>query len=254
MTSVTVIHGGCIPEMSKMPASSIDLIVTSPPYNVGIDYGDGQVDDALPYEDYLDWLDKVWVASWRVLCDGGLLCINVNDTCRNPYFPAHADIASRLRLAKWYLMGTIIWHKGTSLGNTAWGSWESASSPSLRGQHEYIVVAGKGGKKKLPRVDGASSGPFLNNNGRKEFLDLTNEMWKFAPETNSSHPAPFPYELPSRLIRLFSFVGDVVLDPFCGSGTTLRAAKDFGREAIGIDIVEKYVAMSRNRAAQDMML
>ena len=78
-------------------------------------------------------------------------------------------------------------------------------------------------------------------------------MWKFTPETNSPHPAPFPYELPSRCIRLLSFVGDVVLDPFCGSGTTLRAAKDFGREAIGIDIVEKYVTMSRNRIAQDVM-
>jgi DNA modification methylase len=245
--------GDCLEYMKSMSAGSVDAVITSPPYNVGINYGDGQVNDSLPYEEYLCWLDKVWHECWRVLCDGGRLCINVNDTGRNPYFPVHADISTRLRISGWYFMGIIIWHKGTSMGNTAWGSWESASCPSLRGQHEYIIVVGKGGKQKPPRIPGSKSGPYFIKDGTKEFLSLTNEMWKFTPETDSEHPAPFPYELPSRLIRLFTFAGDVVLDPFCGSGTTLRAALDYGRDGIGIDVVEKYIEMSRIRLSQKPM-
>lgn len=255
-----VIQGDCIEEMRKMPAGSVDLIVTSPPYNVDKEYGD-EVDDALPYDDYLDWLDEVWAASWHVLCYGGRLCINVNDQGRNPYYPIHADILSRLRQTwydfedenRWYLMGNIIWDKMTPMGTTSWGSWEGASSPSLRGRHEYIIVVGKRGKKKQPHIDGAESGPYFNDTGGKEFLELTNEIWRFVPETHSKHPAPFPYELPSRLIRLYSFVGDVILDPFCGSGTTFRAALDFGREAVGIELVEKWANLARERVSQAPM-
>ena len=243
-----IINGDAI----KFPLAnnSVDIIVTSPPYNVKRDYGDGQIDDGRDYEEYLDWMDVIWKECNRVLVDGGRLCININDTGRNPYFPVHADVLSRLRVAGWYLMGNIIWDKMTSMGTTSWGSWEMASAPSLRGRHEYIIIAGKGGKKKAPRLAGAQSGPYLNTTEGKEFLSLTNELWRFTPETKRDHPAPFPYELPSRLIRLFSFVGDVILDPFSGSGTTIKAAQDFGRLGIGIDLVWDYCKLSQRRESQ----
>lgn len=237
--------------MQEFPPESIDMVITSPPYNVDVKYGK-EVNDNLDYGQYLNWLDAVWESCFRVLVDGGRICINVADLGRNPYFSIHSDITVRLRNSGWYLMGIIIWNK-QQMSSTAWGSWESASAPSLRGSHEFIIVAGKNKKKKSPRLPGAKSGPFLNCPEKKEFLSLTHEIWKILPETNSKHPAPFPYELPSRLIRLFSFEGDVILDPFCGSGTTLRAAKDFHREYIGIDAVEKWVKMSKERVAQEIM-
>lgn len=220
-----------------------DLVITSPPYNVGKDYGAG-VQDSLPYEDYLGWLDRVWEECFRVLRPSGRLCINVNDQGRNPYYPIHADILSRLRVNGWHLMGNIVWDKMSVMNNTAWGSWESASAPSLRGRHEYIIIAGKEGKKRFDYAK-RESGPFDEG----EFVKLTQEIWKFTPETHSKHPAPFPYELPKRLIKLFSFKHDMILDPFMGSGTTLRAAYDLNRKSIGIDIVEKFCNMSAFRMA-----
>lgn len=249
MVEAKVIHGDCVEEMAKLPAGSVDLVITSPPYNVGKEYGEA-VDDDLPYEEYLDWLDTVWAACWRILVGGGRLCINVADLWRNPYVCLHGDIAARLARAGWHNKGIIIWDKGSMSNGTAWGSWMSASNPGLRGVHEFIIVAAKGTEGKPPRLEDAISGPYT----REEFMDLTREVWRMQPETkNTKHPAPFPLELPSRLIRLYSFVGDVVVDPFCGSGTTLRAALDFGRDAIGFDLVEEYAEMSQRRVSQAPM-
>jgi site-specific DNA-methyltransferase (adenine-specific) len=231
-------QGDCLKVLPTLEDESIDLVVTSPPYNVGVDYGDYK--DSLDYEVYLDWLDKIWNECFRVLRNGGRICINVGDTGRNPYFPVHCDIASRMR-KKWFLMGIIVWNKQNCLSNTAWGSWMSASSPSLRGIQEFIIVAGKGGKffrKDVP-------------NGiwtKKEFLEYTLEIWNFPPETRcKKHPAPFPEELPKRCIKLYSYPNDVVLDPFIGSGTTMKVAQDLERSCIGIEASPEYCETSKKR-------
>ncbi len=234
-----IICGDCLEVMKDWPDNCIDLVVTSPPYNVGVKYD--KYEDIMPYEDWLDWLDLVWDECLRILVKGGRICINCNDTGRNPYYPSHCDIASRMR-RKWYMMGIIVWDKKSNLSNTAWGSWKSPSSPSLRGRQEYIIVAGKDGKI-LHKENGIK-----DRYGNREFLDLTTEIWSFIPQTNNRiHPASFPVELPRRAIKLYSYRNATILDPFCGSGTTCVAAKMLGRQYIGIDISEKYCNISRKR-------
>lgn len=230
----------CLDFMKDLPDKCIDMVATSPKYNVGVDYGD-TCNDNMPYDDYLDWLDKIWDNCFRVLRDGGRLCINVGDTGRNPYYPVHCDIASRLR-KKWFMMGIIIWDKQNCLSNTAWGSWQSPTAPSLRGMQEFIIVAGKGGKffNKIEAIKDIWT--------KEDFLEYTSEIWRFTPETKKmGHPAPFPIELPHRLIKLYTYLDDLILDPFCGSGTTCVAAKMLGRRFIGIDISEDYCKIARER-------
>lgn len=241
--------------------SNVDLIATSPPYNVGKPYGGDAEADQMAYPDYLDWLDEVWRLSYNALVDGGRLAINVADLDRNPYRSSHSDIYARMKRmssehlisANWYPMGIIVWHKTIPLGGTAWGSWESASAPSLRGEHEYILIFGKNGKKKAPAIVGSKSGPYDKIDGASEFMSLTREVWQFLPETNKNHPAPFPLQLPTNLIKLLTFENDLVVDPFMGTGTTLEAAKMLGRFGIGNDNVLKYCEMSLRTIAASTM-
>lgn len=234
----SLIQGDCLDVLPTLKEESIDLVVTSPPYNVGVDYG--VYTDDLPYEAYLDWMDEIWDECYRVLNHGGRICINVGDTGRNPYYPVHCDITSRMR-KKWFLMGIIIWYKQNCLSNTAWGSWMKTSSPSLRGLHEFIIVAGKDSKffRKKKKDDVWT---------KKEFLEYTLEVWKFTPETKSrNHPAPFPEELVKRCVKLYSYPNDVVLDPFLGSGTTMKVAQDLRRSCIGIEINPDYGEVIKDR-------
>lgn len=234
-----ILCGDCLDVLKELPSESIDFIVTSPPYNVGIDYGEYK--DNKKYETYLDSLDLVWEQCFRVLRNGGRIAVNLGDTGRNPYYPVHCDVASRLR-TKWYLMGIIIWNKQNCLSNTAWGSWMSASAPHLRGLHEFIIIAGKNGKffRKDKKDDYWQ---------KREFLRNTLEIWNISPESKKliGHPAPFPVELPKRLIKLYSYPNDIVLDPFCGSGTSCVAAHYLYRKWIGIDINPEYCELARKR-------
>lgn len=224
--------------MKTIPNESIDMIVTSPPYNVGVNYGN--YNDNLGYEDYLNWINKVWDECFRLLKHGGRICINVGDTGRNPYYPVHCDFVSKMR-KKWFMMGIIIWNKQNCLSNTAWGSWMRPSAPSLRGLHEFIIVAGKGDK--FFRKSGKA-----NEWTKREFLDATLEIWNFSPETKlADHPAPFPEELPKRCIKLYSYIDDIILDPFIGSGTTALVALKLQRRFIGIELNEEYAKLARKR-------
>jgi len=238
MNHYTLLEGDCLQWFSQLKDESIDFIITSPPYNVEKNYGDYK--DNLPYDDYLDWLDLVWQECYRVLRTGARICININDTGRNPYYPVHCDIASRMR-KKWFMMGIIVWDKVNCLSNTAWGSWMKTSAPGLRGMHEYIIVAGKGGKFFRKDVED-------DKWAKKEFLKATLEVWRFPPETRKKdHPAPFPLELPRRAIKLFSYPNDVVLDPFIGSGTTMEACQELGRSCIGIELSAEYCKTIRQK-------
>lgn len=227
--------------MEQVPEASVHLVVTSPPYNVGKDY-----DQDLNLEEYLHFLLKVWRECLRVLVPGGRLCINIANLGRKPYIPLHALLIPTVLDLGYLMRGEIIWDKGASASpSTAWGSWRSASNATLRDIHEYILVFSKQRFKRDNPSERESS------ISRDEFLEFTKSVWDFPaePARKVGHPAPFPVELPRRLIELYTFKDEVVLDPFMGSGQTALAALQAGRHFIGYEISEKYVELANKRIA-----
>jgi site-specific DNA-methyltransferase (adenine-specific) len=225
--------------MSELPDGSIHLMVTSPPYNVGKEY-----DEDMTMVEHLLWLEKVWAEVFRLLVPGGRACINIANLGRKPYIPMHAWITESMLRLGFLMRGEIIWNKAASASpSTAWGSWKSAANPTLRDVHEYILVFSMGVFKRQNPQQREST---ISN---EEFLEFTKSVWTFPAEPASKigHPAPFPIELPFRLIQLYSFKGDVVLDPFMGSGQTAIAALKAGRHYIGYELNPEYVHMANNR-------
>jgi len=225
--------------MQGLPDSSVHLAVTSPPYNVGKQY-----DNDLSLEDYLAVLERVWREVQRVLVPGGRLCINVANLGRKPYIPLHAEIARQVIALGFLMRGEIIWNKAASASpSTAWGSWMSAGNPTLRDVHEYVLVFSKGTFKR------ANPAGRLSTITRDEFLEYNKSVWNLSAESarKVGHPAPFPVELPRRLIQLYTFAGEVVLDPFMGSGQTAIAALKTGRHYVGYEIDPGYVELAERR-------
>lgn len=227
--------------MEKIPNDSVHLMVTSPPYNVGKEY-----DENLTMDEYNDLIFDVLNETYRALVPGGRMCINVANIGRKPYLPIHKQIMDIALKIGFLMRGEVIWNKSAGAGtSTAWGSWKSASNPSLRDVHEYILVYSK---DKFDRSGKNKSNTISNS----EFLEYTKSVWDFMPESAKKvgHPAPFPVELPYRCIQLYSFVDDVVLDPFCGVGTTCVAAKMTGRRYIGFDSNANYIARAKERLSK----
>ena len=225
--------------MTEIPDNCVHLMVTSPPYNVGKDY-----EQDLSMDEYLLMLRRVWRETYRVLAPGGRACVNVANLGRKPYIPLNALVSSQLREIGFLMRGEVIWNKSASSGTScAWGSWRSASNPVLRDTHEYIMIFAK---ESFSRPDCSARTSTIE---RDEFLEWTKSVWTFPAEsaTRAKHPAPFPLELPRRLIRLLTFTGDIVLDPFVGSGTTAVAAKLQGRAWIGYDTCEEYIDRAHER-------
>jgi len=228
--------------MTELPDSSIHLMVTSPPYNVGKEY-----DQNLTLEEYLNFLKVVWSEVLRVLVPGGRACINVANLGRKPYLPLHAFIMQELLDAGFLMRGEIIWNKAASASpSTAWGSWLSATNPTLRDVHEYILVFSKGA---FQRKNEARRPSTIT---RDEFLEYSKSVWTFPAESAKKvgHPAPFPIELPRRLIQFYTFAGEVVLDPFMGSGQVALAARQTGRHYVGYEIDPNYVELAQTRLEQ----
>lgn len=222
----------------KIPDSSVHLMVTSPPYNVGKEY-----ESDMGMKQYLDMLDSVFAETHRVLVPGGRACVNVANVGRRPYVPLHSHVITIMEKNGFLMRGEIIWDKGRGAGaSTAWGSWMSATNPILRDTHEYVLVFSKG-------MYGRSRDGKKSTITRDEFLEYTKSVWRFAPESakRAGHPAPFPVELPRRLIQLYTFENDVVLDPFGGSGTTAVAAVRTGRRFVSVDINAGYVRAAKKR-------
>jgi DNA modification methylase len=224
--------------MSELPDNCVHLMVTSPPYNVQKEY-----DENMTLGEYVNFLRQVCQETYRVLATGGRACINLANLGRKPYIPLHTFIIKEMLEIGFLMRGEIIWDKASSASSsTAWGSWLSATNPVLRDVHEYILIFSK--ETFSRRSDNRES-----TIERDDFLSWTKSVWTFPAESarRIGHPAPFPEELPRRLIQLYTFYGDVVLDPFCGSGTTCVAAVKSGRHYIGYEINEDYVQLSQER-------
>lgn len=225
--------------MQELPDCSVHLMVTSPPYNVGKDY-----DNDLTLEEYLAFLMRVWKETYRVLVPGGRACINVANIGRKPYIPLHASIMRDMIDLGFLMRGEIIWDKAASAStSTAWGSWQSATNPTLRDTHEYILVFSKGSFRR-DKMDGRRS-----TISKEEFLEYTKSVWGIPSESarKVGHPAPFPVELPYRLIQLYTFSDEIVLDPFMGSGQTALAALKAGRHFLGYELSGEYCDLARRR-------
>jgi modification methylase len=230
--------------MNELPDCSVHLMVTSPPYNVRKEY---DVDQSL--EDYLAFLRRVWKETLRVLVPGGRMCINVANLGRKPYLPLHAYITEQAAELGFLMRGEIIWNKAASASpSTAWGSWLSAGNPTLRDVHEYILVFCKDTFKRQNPANRAST------IGRDEFLECNKSVWTMPaePARKIGHPAPFPVELPRRLIQLYTFADEIILDPFMGSGQTAIAAAKSGRHFVGYEIDEKYIELANRRIQEHM--
>jgi site-specific DNA-methyltransferase (adenine-specific) len=225
--------------MEELPDNSVHLMVTSPPYNVGKDY-----DEDLTLDQYREFLKKVWKEVYRVLVPGGRACINIANLGRKPYIPIHAFIVEDMQGMGFLMRGEIIWNKASSASpSTAWGSWLSAANPTLRDIHEYILIFSK---DLFTRKNPACR---KNTITKEQFLEYTKSIWTFPAEQAKKvgHPAPFPVELPYRLIQLYTFEGEVVLDPFTGSGQAAIAALKAKRRYVGYEIDENYVELANRR-------
>ncbi|HVM53493.1 MAG TPA: site-specific DNA-methyltransferase [Acidimicrobiales bacterium] len=243
--------------MAEVPDASVALVVTSPPYFAGKDYETELGKGAVPkdYLDFLRMLEDVFAECVRTLEPGGRIAVNVANLGRKPYRSLAADVTSilqdRLRLL---LRGEVVWAKARGAGGScAWGSFRSPSNPVLRDLTERVVVASKGRfDRAITRKDRARLGlPHVATVTADEFMEATTDVWEIPSERASrvGHPAPFPVELPERLIHLHTYVGDLVLDPFMGAGTTAVAAARAGRHYVGYDTDPDYVTAAASRVA-----
>ncbi len=229
---------GSAENMKELPDNSIHLMITSPPYNVSKEY-----DEDLSLEEYLTLLKNSFSETYRVLVNGGRACINVANLGRKPYIPLSDYISNMMIDIGFKMRGEIIWNKAASASaSTAWGSWMSAANPTLRDVHEYILIFSKGEYKRERKNK-------KNTITKEDFMEWTKSIWFMNAESAKrvGHPAPFPEELPRRLIQLYSFEDDIILDPFMGSGTSALAAYKAKRHYVGYEINPDYIELSQKR-------
>ncbi len=244
--------------MSTLRDDEVALIVTSPPYFAGKQYEEELERDGIPtsYAEFLEMLAAVFAECWRVLEPGGRIAINVANLGRKPYRSLAGDVTDILSRLGYLLRGEVVWRKGEGAnGSCAWGSYRSPANPVLRDTTERVIIASKGRfDRAIPAAKRAPLGlPSKITITADEFMASTLDVWDLLPESAKRvhHPAPFPVSLPERLIHLFTYENDLVVDPFVGSGSTMVAAKRTGRRYVGYDLDETYLEISRARLADD---
>jgi site-specific DNA-methyltransferase (adenine-specific) len=236
------IHIGDSRHMDDVKDETVTLIITSPPYCVEKEYERG-----MTFDTWIELMRDVMKECDRVLKDGGRACINVASTGRNPYIPLFNHVINLATDVKWWMRGVVLWIKRVAKESTAWGTFKSPKNPILRDNHEFILVFNKGKEC----IDDGKSGIL-----REEFLEFTKAEWYFSPAraTAIGHPAPFPDELPRRCMLLWSNIGDVVLDPFLGSGTTAKVARALERKAIGYELNPEYAPIIKERINEPVVI
>ena len=248
--------------MDEVPDASVALVVTSPPYFAGKEYEESLGKDGIPatYLEYLDLLREVFAQSVRKLEPGGRVAVNVANLGRRPYRSLSADVIGILQDdLRLLLRGEIIWVKQRgSSGSCAWGSFQRPGNPVIRDLTERVIVASKGRfDRAIPAKARAEQAlPSESSMTRDDFMENTLDVWEIPAEsaTRVGHPAPFPVELPARLIDLYTYRGDLVLDPFAGSGTTAAAAVRTGRHFVCYDLDENYISLAQKRVEQERLL
>uniref|UniRef100_A0A7V2ZHW4 Methyltransferase n=1 Tax=Ignavibacterium album TaxID=591197 RepID=A0A7V2ZHW4_9BACT len=225
-----------------------DLIITSPPYNVDIKYNSHR--DNLSYDDYLEFSEKWIYNCYQWSKPQGRFALNCPlDKNKGGQQSVGADLTTIAKKVGWKYHSTIIWNEGNISRRTAWGSWLSASAPFVIAPVELVIIFYKDQWKK-------TIGSKVSDISRDEFIEWTNGLWSFSGESRKriGHPAPFPKELPRRLIKLFSFVGDVIFDPFVGSGTTIVEAVNNNRIGVGLEIDPNYCEIAKSRIKKETIV
>jgi DNA modification methylase len=261
-----IICGDSRAVLRALPDECIHLAITSPPYNVGLQYDSH--DDKMPYEDYLNWLTTFWSELHRVLVPGGRFALNIAPTSIKDFRPIHYDMARDLMRLGFIMRTEILWYKQTMRRRTAWGSWKSPRNPHVIPSWEYVLVFSKGSWT----LEGNKADADITG---EEFIKYSDAFWYIPPETRgrqpflkslypprrghkspeakgNGHPAPFPEELIKRLIKFYSFRGNVVLDPFGGTGTVATIAQRTGRHFVHLDLSKKYCEIAADRVANEM--
>ena len=245
--------------MPELPDNCVALMVTSPPYFAGKQYEEALGEGHIPanYVEFLSMLRDVFAECARVLEPGGRVAVNVANLGRKPYRSLSTDVINILQDDLGLLLrGEVIWQKGEGAsGSCAWGSFQSAANPVLRDLTERVIIASKGRlDRAVPRAKRETRGlPHTDTISKEEFMEATLDVWRIPPESAKrvGHPAPFPVELPRRLIELYTYEDDVVLDPFMGSGSTAVAAVRTGRHFVGFDTDPEYATLARERIARE---
>jgi len=229
---------------------SIDIVITSPPYNV--DLGNNKYhkrpydlyNDNREHHEYIAWLKEIFAETYRLLPRGGRVCINIGDS-KNGAVPTSSDVIQFMKEIGYIPYTHIIWDKMQIRNRAAWGSFCSPAAPSFPTPFEHILVFAKETRKLQKRGDSDLT--------KEEFIEFSIALWRFPPETRQKqfgHPAMFPEELPYRLIKMLSWIGDTVLDMFAGAGTTLVVAEKLRRKWIGIELSPAYCAVTKKRIAE----
>jgi site-specific DNA-methyltransferase (adenine-specific) len=242
--NLTILNDDILKTTAIEPGS-VDLVVTSPPYNVDIQYNSHK--DDVSYAEYLEFSEKWMIQCFNFLKDDGRFCLNVPlDKNKGGQQSVGADFTTLAKKIGFKYHSTVVWNEGNISRRTAWGSWMSASAPYVIAPVELIIIFYKNTWKK-------TGGSKQSDVTRDEFMAWTNGLWTFNGESKKrvGHPAPFPLELPRRCIKMFSYVGDTVLDPFMGSGTTLVAAGQLGRRGIGVDVDKGYCKLAQARVEKE---
>ena len=260
-----VICGDSRQILRAMPDESVHLAITSPPYNVGLQYDSHN--DKMPYDDYLEWLKDYWRELYRVLVRGGRFALNVAPTSIKDFRPIHYDMARDLMRLGFIMRTEILWYKQTMRRRTAWGSWRSPRNPHMVPSWEYVLVFCKGSWT----LEGNKADADIS---AEEFVKYSDAFWAIQPEIRGrqpflkslypprrgrkapgekteGHPAPFPEELIKRLVRFYSYRGNVVLDPFGGTGTVAAVARRYSRHFVHMDISRKYSTIAAERVSAE---
>ena len=241
-----IICGDVLEVMAQIPDNIVHLAITSPPYNLNINY-DTYKDD-LAYEEYLNWTKKVWEQTKRVLVSGGRFALNIAPTSIKNFRPIHHDFSNQLRTMGMVMRTEIIWYKQTMKRRTAWGSWKSPANPHILPSWEYVLVFSKDSWT----LDSDSKDTDITAD---EFMRFSDGFWYIPPESQRrGHPTPFPEELIYRLIKFYTYKGNTVLDMFGGTGTVAVVAQKTERHFIHIDTSSKYCNIAEQRLETARML